>query len=283
MHRARRRDRWRGPEGRADDQGRRLLQGPLTTALARGRDADRDPRCPPGGHGGAAYMKFPHPASRFAVVGVAAARDAGRGGKCTARPASGITGAGTKAVRAKGVEAALAGKTARRGVDRGGRPEGGRGRRRPGRPPGLGRVQGAPHARVRAAGARARGRAGQGREVARDRAGRRRPGLRPSTGSVPGLRASVRGRGGARRDASRWRAASGNRRPGDRGDRPRGRDVDPDGAAEAHAPDGRRAAARPGRGRAGARGAGSTTRSSSWAETRRRSPSPWPRCPCGPW
>jgi carbon-monoxide dehydrogenase medium subunit len=52
------------------------------------------------------YMKFPHPASRFAVVGVAAVVTAD--GK---KVGVGITGAGTKAVRAKGVEAALAGKT----------------------------------------------------------------------------------------------------------------------------------------------------------------------------
>jgi carbon-monoxide dehydrogenase medium subunit len=57
----------------------------------------------------AAYMKFPHPASRFAVVGVAAVLTVD-GGKCT-KASIGITGAGTHAVRAKGVEAAIAGKT----------------------------------------------------------------------------------------------------------------------------------------------------------------------------
>ena len=57
---------------------------------------------------GAAYMKFPHPASRFAVVGVAAVLsvDGGKVGKASV----GVTGAGTKAVRAKGVEAAITGK-----------------------------------------------------------------------------------------------------------------------------------------------------------------------------
>ena len=55
-------------------------------------------------------MKFPHPASRFAVVGVAAVLtiDAGKVSKASI----GITGAGTKAVRAKGVEAAISGKAA---------------------------------------------------------------------------------------------------------------------------------------------------------------------------
>jgi carbon-monoxide dehydrogenase medium subunit len=61
-----------------------------------------------GPHTGAAYLKFPHPASRFAVVGVAAAVTV-EGGK-VARASIGITGAGTRAVRARGVEAALTGK-----------------------------------------------------------------------------------------------------------------------------------------------------------------------------
>src|SRR5262249_12312210 len=62
----------------------------------------------PAGSGGA-YMKFPHPASRFAVVGVAAMITLDKEGKCT-KAGVGITGAGTKAVRAKGVEAGLVGK-----------------------------------------------------------------------------------------------------------------------------------------------------------------------------
>jgi carbon-monoxide dehydrogenase medium subunit len=62
----------------------------------------------PAGSGGA-YMKFPHPASRFAVVGVAAMVTLDKEGKST-KASVGVTGAGTKAVRAKGVEAALAGK-----------------------------------------------------------------------------------------------------------------------------------------------------------------------------
>src|SRR5207249_10598910 len=58
---------------------------------------------------GAAYMKFPHPASRFAVVGVAAAVTLDGKGACS-KASIGITGAGTKAVRAKGVEAGCTGK-----------------------------------------------------------------------------------------------------------------------------------------------------------------------------
>lgn len=58
---------------------------------------------------GAAYLKFPHPASRFAVVGVCAAVTLDKNGTCT-RASVGVTGAGTKAVRASGVEAGLTGK-----------------------------------------------------------------------------------------------------------------------------------------------------------------------------
>ena len=62
----------------------------------------------PAGSGGA-YLKFPHPASRFAVVGAAAMITVDGKGVCS-KAGVGITGAGTKAVRAKGVEAGLVGK-----------------------------------------------------------------------------------------------------------------------------------------------------------------------------
>ena len=58
---------------------------------------------------GSAYMKFAHPASRFAIVGAAAVITVDKQGPCT-KAGVGITGAGTKAVRAKGVEAGLVGK-----------------------------------------------------------------------------------------------------------------------------------------------------------------------------
>jgi len=85
------------------------FEGLMTTAL---REDEllveiRIPVWPAGS--GAAYMKFPHPASRFAVVGVAAAVTLDKGGTCT-KAGVGVTGAGTKAVRAKGVEAGLVGK-----------------------------------------------------------------------------------------------------------------------------------------------------------------------------
>jgi carbon-monoxide dehydrogenase medium subunit len=85
------------------------FQGLMATAL---KDSElltqiRIPVWPAGS--GAVYMKFPHPASRFAVVGVCAAVTLDKNGTCT-KASVGVTGAGTKAVRAKGVEAGLVGK-----------------------------------------------------------------------------------------------------------------------------------------------------------------------------
>jgi carbon-monoxide dehydrogenase medium subunit len=65
---------------------------------------------PPAGSGGA-YAKFPHPASRYAVVGVAAVVTVSGGKISAARVA--ITGVGAKPVRAAGTEGALVGQ----GVD----------------------------------------------------------------------------------------------------------------------------------------------------------------------
>ena len=85
------------------------FQGLMATAL--GEDEllveIRVPALPAGT--GSAYMKFAHPASRFAIVGAAAVITVDKQGTCT-KAGVGITGAGTKAVRAKGVEAGLVGK-----------------------------------------------------------------------------------------------------------------------------------------------------------------------------
>ena len=98
-----------GPKGKRTVKVDDWFEGLMTTAL--GEDEllveIRVPVWPAGS--GAAYMKFPHPASRFAVVGVAAAVTLDRDGKCT-KAGVGVTGAGTRAVRAKGVEAGLVGK-----------------------------------------------------------------------------------------------------------------------------------------------------------------------------
>jgi len=99
-----------GPKGKRTIKADDFFKGLLTTALAED-EILTEVRIPAAaGKVGAAYVKFPHPASRFAVVGVAAVLtiDAGKVSKASI----GITGAGTKAVRAKGVEAAISGKAA---------------------------------------------------------------------------------------------------------------------------------------------------------------------------
>ena len=95
-----------GPKGKRTIKVDDFFKGLLTTAL-QPQEILVEIRIPswPAGTG-MAYMKFPHPASRFAVVGVAALVTAD--GK---KVGVGITGVGTKATRARGVEAALAGKT----------------------------------------------------------------------------------------------------------------------------------------------------------------------------
>jgi len=95
-----------GPKGKRTIKVDDFFKGLLTTAL-QPQEILVEIRIPswPAGTG-MAYMKFPHPASRFAVVGVATLVTAD--GK---KVGVGITGAGTKATRARGVEAALAGKT----------------------------------------------------------------------------------------------------------------------------------------------------------------------------
>lgn len=99
-----------GPKGKRTIKADDFFKGLLTTALAED-EILTEVRIPAAaGKVGTSYMKFPHPASRFAVVGVAAVltMDAGKVSKASV----GITGAGTKAVRAKGVETAISGKAA---------------------------------------------------------------------------------------------------------------------------------------------------------------------------
>ncbi|MBI2152686.1 MAG: xanthine dehydrogenase family protein subunit M, partial [Candidatus Rokubacteria bacterium] len=95
-----------GPKGKRIIKVDDFFKGLLTTAL-QPDDILVEIRIPswPAGTG-MAYMKFPHPASRFAVVGVAVVLTVDGKGACS-KAGVGITGAGTKAVRAKGVEAAL--------------------------------------------------------------------------------------------------------------------------------------------------------------------------------
>ncbi|HEU4712642.1 MAG TPA: xanthine dehydrogenase family protein subunit M [Pyrinomonadaceae bacterium] len=64
----------------------------------------------PSGRFGHAYQKVPHPASGFAVVGVAVHLGLNADGSCAAAGV-GVTGVATKAFRAHAVESALAGAT----------------------------------------------------------------------------------------------------------------------------------------------------------------------------
>lgn len=99
-----------GPGGERDIAGRDFFTDMLTTALQPSElltwvrfEATDTPRT------GTAYVKHRHPASGYAVVGVAAVVTLDPNGVCQ-EARVGITGAGTHAVRATGVEQALAGK-----------------------------------------------------------------------------------------------------------------------------------------------------------------------------
>jgi carbon-monoxide dehydrogenase medium subunit len=81
----------------------------LTTALEPG-EILREIRLPkPAGRTGQAYVKMPHPASGFAVIGVAANIVLNGGGLCQSA-GIGITGVSSKAYRPARVESALNGK-----------------------------------------------------------------------------------------------------------------------------------------------------------------------------
>jgi carbon-monoxide dehydrogenase medium subunit len=98
-----------GPKGKRKVAADQWFLGLMATAL-QDKEILVQVRVPlPAAGSGAAYMKFPHPASRFAVVGVCAAVTLDKQGTCV-KASVAVTGAGTKAVRAKGVEAALVGK-----------------------------------------------------------------------------------------------------------------------------------------------------------------------------
>jgi carbon-monoxide dehydrogenase medium subunit len=82
----------------------------LTTALVAGEILREIRIAKPAGRFGHSYQKVRHPASGFAVVGVAAALQLGSDGSCQSA-AIGITGVASKAYRARAVEKALQGKT----------------------------------------------------------------------------------------------------------------------------------------------------------------------------
>jgi carbon-monoxide dehydrogenase medium subunit len=98
-----------GPKNRRTVKVDDWFQGLMSTALGED-ELLVEIRVPALAAGtGSAYLKFAHPASRFAIVGAAAVVTVDAQGTCT-KAGVGITGAGTKAVRARGVEAGLVGK-----------------------------------------------------------------------------------------------------------------------------------------------------------------------------
>jgi aerobic carbon-monoxide dehydrogenase medium subunit len=97
-----------GPKGARTIKADDFFKDLLTTALGPD-EILTEIRVPVLARGtGAAYVKHPHPASRFAVVGVAAVLT--MSGATCQKASVAVTGVGPKATRAKGVEAALGGK-----------------------------------------------------------------------------------------------------------------------------------------------------------------------------
>lgn len=97
-----------GPSGQRTIKATEFFVDLLTTAL-KPEEVITQVRIPiPAACSGAAYQKFPHPASRYAIVGVAAVVRLGASGAVESA-AIGITGAGSKAVRATAAEKGLVG------------------------------------------------------------------------------------------------------------------------------------------------------------------------------
>ena len=86
-----------------------FIVGPLTSALEPGEIVTQVRVQLPQGKSGSAYEKLAHPASRFAIVGVAASLSVGTDGKISAARVA-ITGVGPKAQRSVKAEAALVGQ-----------------------------------------------------------------------------------------------------------------------------------------------------------------------------
>jgi carbon-monoxide dehydrogenase medium subunit len=99
-----------GPRGERTIKLEQFIVGPLTTSLQPGEILVQVRVALPPAHTAGAYEKLPNPASRFALVGVAAevSLDA-RGAVAWSRIA--LTGLGSKVTRAGYVEQALQGKS----------------------------------------------------------------------------------------------------------------------------------------------------------------------------
>jgi aerobic carbon-monoxide dehydrogenase medium subunit len=99
-----------GPNGERTVKATDFFIGLLTTDIQPGEILREIRIDKPSGRFGQAYQKVAHPASGFAVVGVAVHLSLNDDGSCKAAQI-GVTGVATKAYRAQAVEAALAGKT----------------------------------------------------------------------------------------------------------------------------------------------------------------------------
>lgn len=99
-----------GPNGERTVKATNFFVNLMTTDLQPGEILREIRIRKPSGRFGQAYQKVPHPASGFAVVGVAAHLVLNDDGSCKS-VAIGVTGVGIKAYRAQAVESALAGKS----------------------------------------------------------------------------------------------------------------------------------------------------------------------------
>jgi aerobic carbon-monoxide dehydrogenase medium subunit len=97
-----------GKNGTRDIPATEFFKGTFETALAPGEIVIEVRFPPQPAHTGSAYAKFPHPASRFAVAGVAAVVTAKADGSIE-RAAIAVTGAATAPYRAAAAERAIAG------------------------------------------------------------------------------------------------------------------------------------------------------------------------------
>jgi aerobic carbon-monoxide dehydrogenase medium subunit len=99
-----------GPRGTRTIEIEDFFTGQMETALQQGELITRiDIPIPPAGTG-MAYRKLRHPASGYALVGVASVLEMDDGGTCT-RCRIAVTGAGPRAVRVTTTESALEGHT----------------------------------------------------------------------------------------------------------------------------------------------------------------------------
>jgi carbon-monoxide dehydrogenase medium subunit len=97
-----------GPNGERTEKAEDFFVDMLTTSLMPGEILREVRIQKPTGRFGQAYQKVPHPASGFAVVGIAVHLVFNDDGSCKSA-SIGVTGVGSKAYRAQAVEAALTG------------------------------------------------------------------------------------------------------------------------------------------------------------------------------